>query len=70
MRVRYRTKSRFLFFPKTIKNKTKWLVFAEWRESKMLKRREPSLLNPFGVGSDYWTKWKPVMFIENETISN
>lgn len=58
-----RTVSRFLFLPKTIAGKTKWMQNATWKEERMFVEQRSTIFNPFAIGSFYWTDWKPTKFI-------
>lgn len=50
-----RTKRRFLFFPKTILDITRWLEWAEWQEELIHK----TMYNSFG------NKYFKLIWIEN-----
>lgn len=58
----YRKVTKFLLLPKSIGNTTKWLVTATWEEIRY-KINPTSLLNPFGIGDEYWSNWKPTKFV-------
>jgi hypothetical protein len=66
MEVKYRQKQKFLWFPKTIEGKTKWLVFGKWMEYSQ-PEKQFNWFNPILGGSEYgYSDWKPYKWIEND----
>ena len=54
-----RTVTKFLYLPKTINNKTKWLTRASWAEEF---KEDPSNSEPFYYGACY--KWVPYSWLD------
>ncbi len=57
----FRIQTNFLFLPKTIGGKTKWLTTESWREERHQYKR----FNWFNILEKeiVWSDWKPVNWI-------
>lgn len=59
----YREQTKFLWFPKTIDGKTKWLILGKWVEISRWEKQ----INWFNLLAGYeyrWCEWEPYKWIE------
>lgn len=57
----FKTVTKFLWFPKTIEGKTKWLVTASWQEQFMETIDQEAM--DYGASDFMFWTWKPVKWL-------
>ena len=61
--AQYRTRGKFLWFPKSIEGQTRWLVDAYWKECRY-EYLSINWFNPILDGCvSGWSDWKPLNWI-------
>lgn len=69
MEIQTRTKKQFLFLPKTINGKTKWLCFATFEEQRILEKTFNTINTLLGgafmgkVHTWEWSAWKATKWL-------